>query len=94
MWSSVALTFAFYWLFVAAYPGSNALLGIGLAAACGLPGAFLERVDSFRRCRLVAPPLLPTEPFLAAKILRGRGWAPAVIYGPVWGGGVMPRTRT
>ncbi|MHB1860477.1 MAG: amino acid permease [Solirubrobacteraceae bacterium] len=41
MWSSVALTFAFYWLFIGSYPGSNALLGVGIAAALGLPGAFL-----------------------------------------------------
>ena len=41
MWSSVALTFAFYWLFLTFYPGSNALLGLGLAALLGLPGAFL-----------------------------------------------------
>lgn len=41
MWSSVALTFAFYWLFVGFYPGSNALLGVGFAAALGIPGAFL-----------------------------------------------------
>ena len=41
MWSSVALTFAFYWLFLTFYPGSNAFLGLGLAALFGLPGAFL-----------------------------------------------------
>ncbi len=41
MWSSVALTFAFYWLFIAAYPGANALLGIVFAALLGAPGAFL-----------------------------------------------------
>ncbi|HEV3035689.1 MAG TPA: amino acid permease [Solirubrobacteraceae bacterium] len=41
MWSSVALTFAFYWLFLASYPGSNALLGVGFAAVLGIPGAFL-----------------------------------------------------
>jgi len=41
MWSSVALTFAFYWLFLASYPGSNALLGVAFAAALGIPGAFL-----------------------------------------------------
>jgi APA family basic amino acid/polyamine antiporter len=41
MWSSVALTFAFYWLFLASYPGSNALLGVVFAAALGIPGAFL-----------------------------------------------------
>lgn len=41
MWSSVALTFAFYWLFIGYYPGSNALVGVGIAAALGIPGAFL-----------------------------------------------------
>lgn len=41
MWSSVALTFAFYWLFIDLYPGSNAMLGVALAAVIGLPGAFL-----------------------------------------------------
>jgi amino acid transporter len=41
MWSSVALTFAFYWLFIGFYPGSNALLGVGFAAVLGIPGAFL-----------------------------------------------------
>lgn len=41
MWSSVALTFAFYWLFVGFYPGSNALLGVAFAAVLGIPGAFL-----------------------------------------------------
>jgi basic amino acid/polyamine antiporter, APA family len=41
MWASVALTFAFYWLFLASYPGSNALLGVAFAAALGIPGAFL-----------------------------------------------------
>ncbi len=41
MWSSVALTFAFYWLFIASYPGSNALLGVAIAAALGIPGAVL-----------------------------------------------------
>jgi len=41
MWSSVALTFAFYWLFIGFYPGSNALLGVAFAAALGIPGAFL-----------------------------------------------------
>lgn len=41
MWSSVALTFAFYWLFIGFYPGSNALLGVAFAAAIGIPGAFL-----------------------------------------------------
>jgi len=41
MWSSVALTFAFYWLFLASYPGSNAFVGVGIAAVLGIPGAFL-----------------------------------------------------
>ena len=41
LWSSVALTFAFYWLFAAFYPGSNALVTFLVAAALGLPGAFL-----------------------------------------------------
>jgi amino acid transporter len=41
LWSSVALTFAFYWLFYAFYPGSNALLAFTIAAVLGLPGAFL-----------------------------------------------------
>ncbi|HEV7943994.1 MAG TPA: amino acid permease [Solirubrobacteraceae bacterium] len=41
MWSSVALTFAFYWLFIGFYPGSNALLGVAFAAILGVPGAFL-----------------------------------------------------
>jgi basic amino acid/polyamine antiporter, APA family len=41
MWSSVALTFAFYWLFLDSYRGSNAILGVLFAAALGLPMAFL-----------------------------------------------------
>lgn len=41
MWSGVTLTFAFFWLFTAAYPGANLILGMLLAAAVGLPGAFL-----------------------------------------------------
>ena len=41
MWSSVALTFAFYWLFLGSYRGSSAILGVLFAAALGLPGAFL-----------------------------------------------------
>ena len=41
LWSSVGLTFAFFWLFVAFYPGANALLAFLIAAALGLPGAFL-----------------------------------------------------
>lgn len=41
LWSSVGLTFAFYWLFAAFYPGSSALLAFLVAGALGLPGAFL-----------------------------------------------------
>jgi amino acid transporter len=41
LWSSVGLTFAFYWLFSALYPGSQPLLSFLIAAALGLPGAFL-----------------------------------------------------
>lgn len=41
MWSSVALTFAFYWLFIGSYPGSSAILGVIFAAVIGIPGAFL-----------------------------------------------------
>lgn len=42
MWSSVALTFAFYWLLYSFYyNGSNALLAFAIAALLGLPGAFL-----------------------------------------------------
>lgn len=41
LWSSVALTFAFYWLFAAFYPGSSAILAFLIAAGLGLPGAFL-----------------------------------------------------
>jgi basic amino acid/polyamine antiporter, APA family len=41
LWSSVGLTFAFFWLFAAFYPGANALLSFLIAAALGLPGAFL-----------------------------------------------------
>jgi amino acid transporter len=42
MWSSVALTFAFFWLLYSLYyNGSNALLAFLIAAALGLPGAFL-----------------------------------------------------
>jgi basic amino acid/polyamine antiporter, APA family len=41
MWSSVALTFAFYWLFLGSYSGGSAIVGILIAAALGLPGAFL-----------------------------------------------------
>jgi amino acid transporter len=41
LWSSVGLTFAFYWLFAAFYPGSSPILTVLIAAAIGLPGAFL-----------------------------------------------------
>jgi amino acid transporter len=42
MWSSVALTFAFFWiLYPFFYQGSNAILAFLIAAALGLPGAFL-----------------------------------------------------
>lgn len=41
LWSSVGLTFAFFWLFAGFYPGANALLAFLIAAALGLPGAFL-----------------------------------------------------
>ncbi|HEY2768323.1 MAG TPA: APC family permease [Solirubrobacteraceae bacterium] len=41
MWSSVALTFAFYWLLIGSYSGGSAVIGILIAAALGLPGAFL-----------------------------------------------------
>lgn len=42
MWSSVALTFAFFWLLYSFYyNGSNAILAFLIAAALGLPGAFL-----------------------------------------------------
>lgn len=41
MWSSVALTFALWWLFINSYSGANALLGILFAAALGLPGVVL-----------------------------------------------------
>lgn len=41
LWSSVGLTFAFFWLFAAFYPGANAILSFLIAAALGLPGAFL-----------------------------------------------------
>lgn len=37
MWSGVALTFAFYWLFLGSYPGSNPFIGVALAVAVGLP---------------------------------------------------------
>jgi amino acid transporter len=41
LWSSVALTFAFFWLFSAFYPGANAIGSFLIAGALGLPGAFL-----------------------------------------------------
>ena len=41
LWSSVGLTFAFYWLFAAFYPGANPIVTVLIAAAVGLPGAFL-----------------------------------------------------
>ncbi|MDQ3859413.1 MAG: APC family permease [Actinomycetota bacterium] len=42
MWSSVALTFTFFWiLYPFYYLGANAFLSILLASALGLPGAFL-----------------------------------------------------
>jgi amino acid transporter len=41
LWSSVGLTFAFYWLFAAFYPGASAFGAFLIAAALGLPGAFL-----------------------------------------------------
>jgi APA family basic amino acid/polyamine antiporter len=42
MWSSVALTFGFFWLFYSFYyNGSNAILAFLIAACLGLPGAFL-----------------------------------------------------
>ncbi len=41
LWSSVALTFAFYWLFFAFYPGANPYIGLLIAAGLGLPGSFL-----------------------------------------------------
>jgi amino acid transporter len=42
MWASVALAFAFYWLFYGfAYQGSNPYVALLIAAALGIPGAFL-----------------------------------------------------
>jgi len=42
MWASVALAFAFYWLLYGfAYQGSNAWVAFLIAAALGVPGAFL-----------------------------------------------------
>ena len=42
MWASVALSFAFFWLFYGfSYPGSNAAIAFVIAVALGLPGAFM-----------------------------------------------------
>lgn len=41
MWASVALSFAFAWLFYAFYPGANLWVALGVAACMGIPGAFL-----------------------------------------------------
>ena len=42
MWASVALAFAFAWLLYGfLYPGSNMFVAFLIAAALGLPGAFL-----------------------------------------------------
>lgn len=41
MWSSVALTFALFWLLIGSYSGGSAIVGILIATALGLPGAFL-----------------------------------------------------
>jgi APA family basic amino acid/polyamine antiporter len=42
MWASVALAFAFAWLlYGAAYPGANMVVAFFIAAALGLPGAFV-----------------------------------------------------
>jgi amino acid transporter len=41
MWASVALAFAFYWLFYGFYQGSNAWVAFLIAACLGVPGAFL-----------------------------------------------------
>jgi amino acid transporter len=41
MWASVALSFAFVWLFYAFYPGANLWVALGVAACMGIPGAFL-----------------------------------------------------
>jgi len=44
LWSSVALTFAFYWLFFAFYPGANPYVAFLIAAGLGLPGTFLYAI--------------------------------------------------
>lgn len=41
LWSSVGLTFAFYWLFYAFYPGASPYVSLLVAAGLGLPGAFI-----------------------------------------------------
>jgi APA family basic amino acid/polyamine antiporter len=41
MWASVALSFSFAWLFYAFYPGANLAVSFLIAAAMGVPGAFL-----------------------------------------------------
>jgi basic amino acid/polyamine antiporter, APA family len=41
MWASVALAFAFSFLLIGFYPGSNLLVAALIAACLGLPGAFL-----------------------------------------------------
>lgn len=41
LWSSVGLTFAFYWLFYAFYPGASPYVSLLIAAGLGLPGAFI-----------------------------------------------------
>jgi amino acid transporter len=42
MWASVALSFAFFWLFYGfSYPGSNAAIAFPIAVALGIPGAFM-----------------------------------------------------
>ena len=41
LWSSVGLTFAFYWLFYAFYPGASPYVSLLIAAGLGLPGAVI-----------------------------------------------------
>jgi basic amino acid/polyamine antiporter, APA family len=41
MWASVALAFAFAWLLYAFYPGANMVVSFLIAAALGVPGAFV-----------------------------------------------------
>jgi amino acid transporter len=41
LWSSVGLTFAFYWLFYGFYPGASPYVSLLVAAGLGLPGAFI-----------------------------------------------------